>query len=188
MIISAPFCAAASASLFQFNSRSSSTSLALASLSKYCLWHSSNNSASISRNIFLTFTVNPFTAGFQWLWTFFSNASNIMGNTTVLFWAIKLTMCSLFHKKRARSATYNIDVNKHTRDNLTRNNKWNRVYFIFKIKKKQVNSKQSGFPIQFSMLIITWEIRFPKNNVCTRNFQTRPYSMEWLKTLFDPQD
>ncbi|CAL1398269.1 unnamed protein product [Linum trigynum] len=53
---------ATSASLFHVISRCSSTSFALDSFSSYCLWHSSNNSVSISRNIFRTLTVNPWTA------------------------------------------------------------------------------------------------------------------------------
>ena len=110
IISSTPLCAATSASFFQVDSRCSSTSRALASLSACCLWHSSNNSASISKNIFRTLTVSPCTAWFQWLWIFFSNASKIIGNMTLRFWAIKLTICSLFHKKRARSATCNTNV------------------------------------------------------------------------------
>ena len=55
---STPFCAAASASLFQLSSRCSASSLALASFSACFRWHSSNNSASISRNILRTFMLS----------------------------------------------------------------------------------------------------------------------------------
>ncbi|CAL1372999.1 unnamed protein product [Linum trigynum] len=97
---------ATSASLFHVISRCSSTSCALDSFSSYCLWHSSNNSASISRNIFRTLTVNPWTAWFQCVWMFFSNASKRIGSTTPRFCAISPTMCSLFHKNSALSATW----------------------------------------------------------------------------------
>lgn len=100
-------CSAASASLFHIISRRSSNSLALASVSSCCFSHSSNSSKSISKNIFRTFMVRPWTAWFQCDLTFFSNGSKMIGRMTQRFWAIKLTMWSLFHKKKALSATCN---------------------------------------------------------------------------------
>lgn len=105
-----PPCPAAAVNLCHFSSRCFSSSAAWAAFSAYCFWQSSNKSASISRNILRTFTVSPWTAWFQWPLIFFSRASKIMGKITFRFWAIKLTTCSLFHKNKARSATWKIQI------------------------------------------------------------------------------
>lgn len=100
-----PPLSAAAANLFHVNSRFSSNSAAIASFSANFFSHCSKSSVSISKNIFRTFTVNPLIAWFQWDLIFFSSASNMMGKITLRFWEIRATMCSLFHKKRVRSAT-----------------------------------------------------------------------------------
>lgn len=81
--------------------------LHLAFLSLYCFRHSSNSWPSISINSFRTLELKLCTEWFQWDWTFFCRASKMIGTITCRFWAISSTMCRLFHKKRARSATWN---------------------------------------------------------------------------------
>lgn len=66
-----------------------------------------NSTSSISENIFLTFRVRLRTAWFQWLWAFFSKTGSKIGRITCRLCAIKFTIWSLFHKKRALSATWN---------------------------------------------------------------------------------
>ncbi|KAG6598828.1 hypothetical protein SDJN03_08606, partial [Cucurbita argyrosperma subsp. sororia] len=76
-----------------------------ASSSLKCAWQDMNSSSSISMNIFLTLRVRFTTAGFQWLCAFLSKVGSMMGNITCRLCPIKFTMWSLFHKKRALSAT-----------------------------------------------------------------------------------
>lgn len=68
--------------------------------------HSLKSSWSASNNSFLTFRVRLWTAWFQWLLLFLSNDGKIIGSTTFRFWMIKFLMWSLFHRNKARSATW----------------------------------------------------------------------------------
>lgn len=83
------------------------TSFSLVFSSSYFRWHSLNSPASWSENSFRTFRVRLWTAGFQCPLVFLSNAGKIIGNITLLFCLIKLSIWSLFHKNNARSATWN---------------------------------------------------------------------------------
>lgn len=98
---------AACSSCFQASFRFWVAEIRNASSSLKWAWQERKSFSSISKNIFLILWVRLTTAGFQWLWTFLSRAGNIMGRITWRLWAIKLTMWSLFHKKRALSATWN---------------------------------------------------------------------------------
>ncbi|CAI0416885.1 unnamed protein product, partial [Linum tenue] len=66
--------------------------------------HDRKSCSSISENIFLMLRVKLSTPWFQWFCAFFSNAGNMIGRITCRLCAIKFTIWSLFHKKRARSA------------------------------------------------------------------------------------
>lgn len=61
--------------------------------------------SSISVNILETFIVKLTTALFQCVWMFCSRAGTTIGNISGRFRVIRLTMCSLFHRTRALSAT-----------------------------------------------------------------------------------
>lgn len=98
---------AACSSCFHASFRFSAVEIKIASSSLKWLWQEMKSFSSISKNIFLILWVRLTTAGFQWLWTFLSKAGNMMGRITCRLCAIKLTMWSLFHKKRALSATFN---------------------------------------------------------------------------------
>lgn len=67
--------------------------------------HSSTSSGSASEKIFRMFSDKLWTAWFQWLRPFFSKAGKIMGSMTLRFCLIKFSICSLFHKNKALSAT-----------------------------------------------------------------------------------
>lgn len=63
----------------------------------------------MSMNILCTLELSPCMALFQCPPMFFSNASKTIGNITFLFSDIKLTICALFQKKSARSATCTLE-------------------------------------------------------------------------------
>lgn len=96
---------ATSSKRFQVSSRLSCISFSFNSSSWNLDKHSSKSTLSTSVNIFLTFSVELWTAWFQWPLVFLSNAGKIIGSITERFWIIRFLMWSLFHKNKARSAT-----------------------------------------------------------------------------------
>ena len=111
---------------FHLASRFDLTPASCASSSSNFLRHSSNSAGSWSMNIFRTFRLKLWTAWFQWPFVFRSNAGKIMGSITLLFCLIKLSIWSLFHRKRALSATcgtkkklYNISFCRKQLDGIT---------------------------------------------------------------------
>lgn len=98
--------AAAASKRSHFILRFSSSVIRSSSSSSNFVWQAKINSSSISVRIFFTFSVTFRTAWFQWFWEFLSKAGKIKGIITCLFCATRLVIWSLFHKNRARSATW----------------------------------------------------------------------------------
>jgi len=100
------FADAISSSLFHVVSCFDLTSFSLAFSSSYFRIHSVNRPESWSEKSFRTFRVRLWTAWFQCPLVFLSSAGKMIGNITLLFCLIKLSIWSLFHKNNARSATW----------------------------------------------------------------------------------
>lgn len=106
------FFAAISSKRFHVISRLKFMSFSCTSSSLNLSKHSSKSSGSTSENILRTFSVKLWTAWFQWLLAFFSNAVKMIGRITLRFCLIRFSIWSLFHKNNALSATWILKKNK----------------------------------------------------------------------------